>query len=112
MSISRHPWSRLTLSRLFLTAFVGAHATMTVAAPPAPAAEPPTRAPFVDVPRDHWAYEAVEELRQRGILLGYPPAPERPAMSPARARRQARPAPPSPGRRLGNPDRQRRQRRR
>lgn len=48
-------------------------------------AQPPSRSepgadrPFVDVPRDHWAYEAVEELRKRGILRGYPavspPAP-------------------------------------
>jgi hypothetical protein len=96
MSISRHHSSRPTLSRLFLTAFVGAHATMTVAAPPAPAAEPPTRGPFVDVPRNHWAYEAVEELRQRGILLGYPPAPERPATAPAPARGQAHPATSTP----------------
>jgi hypothetical protein len=27
---------------------------------------------FVDVPTDHWAYNAVESLRQKGILLGYP----------------------------------------
>jgi hypothetical protein len=72
------------------------HLSVVFAAPPAPAAEPPTRAPFVDVPRDHWAYAAVEELRQRGILLGYPPAPERPATAPAPARRQARPAPSTP----------------
>ena len=28
--------------------------------------------PFVDVPKDHWAYQAVENLRQKGILRGYP----------------------------------------
>jgi S-layer homology domain len=76
------------------------------AAPPVPAAEPPTHAPFVDVPRDHWAYEAVEELRQRGILLGYPPAPERPATAPAPARRQVRPALPSSRRGSGRSERQ------
>ena len=27
---------------------------------------------FVDVPKDHWAYEAVESLRSKGILVGYP----------------------------------------
>src|SRR5437660_9309703 len=27
---------------------------------------------FKDVPRDHWAYQAVEPLRARGILAGYP----------------------------------------
>ena len=30
------------------------------------------RAQFADVPKDHWAYGAVESLRQKGILLGYP----------------------------------------
>ncbi len=33
---------------------------------------PPDR--FVDVPPDHWAYGAVENLRQRGIIVGYPDA--------------------------------------
>jgi hypothetical protein len=28
--------------------------------------------PFRDVPQDHWAYQAVENLRQKGILRGYP----------------------------------------
>lgn len=28
--------------------------------------------PFKDVPTDHWAYQAVESLRQRGIIRGYP----------------------------------------
>ena len=28
--------------------------------------------PFKDVPQDHWAYQAVENLRQKGILRGYP----------------------------------------
>lgn len=28
--------------------------------------------PFPDVPRTHWAYAAVTELHQRGILHGYP----------------------------------------
>jgi hypothetical protein len=27
---------------------------------------------FPDVPKDHWAYQAVTELKQRGILRGYP----------------------------------------
>ena len=51
-----------------------------------PAADPaPARAtPFPDVPRGHWAFDAVEQMRQRGILRGYPPqrkktAPRRPA---------------------------------
>lgn len=29
--------------------------------------------PFPDVPRNHWAFSAVEELRERGIVRGYPP---------------------------------------
>src|SRR4051812_37764118 len=28
--------------------------------------------PFADVPNDHWAYDAVNELAQRGIVNGYP----------------------------------------
>lgn len=28
--------------------------------------------PFKDVPTDHWAYQAVTDLQQKGILLGYP----------------------------------------
>lgn len=53
-------------------------------------------APFPDVPRDHWAYDAVEQLRKMGILIGYPPehaakkvpAPvkRKPGSSPQRAR--------------------------
>src|SRR2546427_10550338 len=31
---------------------------------------PPER--FIDVPTTHWAYQAVESLRQMGILIGYP----------------------------------------
>src|SRR5687768_14554548 len=27
---------------------------------------------FKDVPSDHWAYQAVENLRQKGIVIGYP----------------------------------------
>ena len=32
----------------------------------------PPEHPFADVPRDHWAYDAVETLRQKGIIAGYP----------------------------------------
>jgi len=28
--------------------------------------------PFPDVPQDHWAYQAVTDLQQKGILIGYP----------------------------------------
>jgi ankyrin repeat protein len=30
---------------------------------------------FSDVPKDHWAYQAVTELKQKGILKGYPVDP-------------------------------------
>ncbi len=50
--------------------------------------------PFPDVPKTHWAYEAVTDLKAKGILIGYPP--ERPAavrpVPDAGARRK--PAPP------------------
>ena len=50
------------------------------AGPPGAARDPaPVRAtPFPDVPRSHWAYDAVEQLRQAGILRGYPPARAKP----------------------------------
>src|SRR5918911_1726163 len=28
--------------------------------------------PFADVPTDHWAYDAVNQLQQQGIFTGYP----------------------------------------
>lgn len=28
--------------------------------------------PFADVPVDHWAYEAVQQLQDKGIVIGYP----------------------------------------
>lgn len=55
---------------------------------------------FRDVPPDHWAYDAVNELAERGILLGYPETPR--AAQPAarfqatpssRTRSRSRPAP-------------------
>jgi hypothetical protein len=36
-------------------------------------ARPVRSTSFPDVPRDHWAYDAVEQLRKMGILIGYPP---------------------------------------
>ena len=54
--------------------------------------------PFPDVPREHWAFDAVEQLRQRGIVRGYPPRatftrPERrtTGQKPLPGRRPARP---------------------
>ena len=37
---------------------------------------------FPDVPKTHWAYQAVYDLKQKGILVGYPAPssqPSRPA---------------------------------
>jgi hypothetical protein len=46
--------------------------------------------PFPDVPRGHWAFDAVEQMRERGILRGYPPE-RKPAQRPgARKRALAR----------------------
>ncbi|HEY3281992.1 MAG TPA: S-layer homology domain-containing protein [Armatimonadota bacterium] len=28
--------------------------------------------PFEDVPKDHWAYQAVQTLQERGVVIGYP----------------------------------------
>jgi hypothetical protein len=47
---------------------------MPVAAVAGPDRAPVRDTPFPDVPRDHWAYDAVEQLRKVGILRGYPPA--------------------------------------
>jgi len=30
------------------------------------------QAPFADVPQDHWAYDSVNTLAQRGLIIGYP----------------------------------------
>jgi len=66
------PWNRATeeegfsdMRRLYkgLSA-LGAVAIVTVAAH--------AQAPFADVPRDHWAYDAVNTLSQRGLIIGYP----------------------------------------
>ena len=35
-----------------------------------PSAKSPIAAPFRDVPKTHWAFEAVEKLRQSGIIIG------------------------------------------
>ena len=32
----------------------------------------PVSPPFPDVPRNHWAFEAVERVRKAGIMIGYP----------------------------------------
>lgn len=32
----------------------------------------PISPPFPDVPKDHWAYQAVETLRKAGVIVGYP----------------------------------------
>ena len=44
--------------------------------PTTPAATIPTTPIFRDVPRDHWAYAAVQRLAAAGIIQGYPAGPE------------------------------------
>jgi hypothetical protein len=47
-----------------------------IAARNVPAArQPASDHPFSDVPPDHWAASAVETLRERGIVVGYPKIP-------------------------------------
>lgn len=68
--------------------------TPPAAAQPQQAAPAPLASqPFSDVPRDHWAFEAVEKLRQRGIITGYPGGTFNP---PAAATRQASRSTPAP----------------
>jgi hypothetical protein len=55
-----------------------------------PVAAAARRSHFSDVPAGHWAYDAVNELADLGILLGYPAAPRTPA-------HLSRPAAPTPG---------------
>lgn len=49
--------------------FLAASLSLAVVAPVMAQTAPDT---FKDVPRDHWAYEATEALRAKGILIGYP----------------------------------------
>lgn len=63
---------------------------------PAPAAGQQDEG-FPDVPKTHWAYEAVTDLKRRGILVGYPPetatpAPKKPAPAENRPRRRRTPS--------------------
>jgi len=48
---------------------LGAVVLLAIALGPAFAA---AAQPFSDVPRDHWAYNAIERLSQQGVLEGYP----------------------------------------
>ncbi len=51
---------------------------ITAWAAAAPADNAPVRTTaFPDVPKNHWAYDAVESLRQKGIIRGYPFEPSR-----------------------------------
>ncbi|HET6386917.1 MAG TPA: hypothetical protein VFJ58_26295 [Armatimonadota bacterium] len=62
----------------YLTASVSRRSVRSLKAlEPAPATAQASQ-PFPDVPRDHWAAHAVELLRERGIVIGYPPAPNPP----------------------------------
>jgi hypothetical protein len=46
--------------------------------------------PFPDVPENHWAFDAVEQLRKLGVVRGYPP--EQTFSAPRKAR-GSRPTP-------------------
>lgn len=46
--------------------------TLHMPAPTPKALRPVTGGPFSDVPKDHWAAAAVDTLRRRGIVVGYP----------------------------------------
>ena len=48
------------------------HTALHISAPKPSVIRPVTGGPFSDVPKDHWAAAAVETLRQRGIVKGYP----------------------------------------
>jgi hypothetical protein len=41
---------------------------------------------FPDVPKTHWAYAAVTDLKARGILVGYPPQPRAARQAPTAKR--------------------------
>jgi len=56
------------------------------AAPPASVPSVVVGGPFRDVPPDHWAAQAVETLRQMGIVRGYPAAPNQPRTAKEKAR--------------------------
>jgi hypothetical protein len=66
----------VVMSRLF--------AGMVLALCAAPVWAQAQGAPFSDVPRTHWAYDAVEEMRQRGIVRGYPAAKPAPVSPPVK----------------------------
>jgi len=85
----------MTRAILILTATL---ALLPAAAHAQQAPEPGQSGPFVDVPTTHWAYDAVDEMRRRGILRGYPATkPTRPAANP----KPKTPPQKSPARRRG-----------
>lgn len=59
-------WQRRVSIRLSSLIGIAALASFPVAASAAPDEG------FPDVPKDHWAYKAVVQLKQKGILKGYP----------------------------------------
>lgn len=59
-----------------LSALLGVLAPLTVSPLVTVSARAQDRAEFQDVPRDHWAYGALQRLMTTGLLEGYPPAGE------------------------------------
>lgn len=51
--------------------YLGASLALLAAAWASPA-KAQDQNPFKDVPTDHWAYQAVTDLQQKGIIVGYP----------------------------------------
>jgi hypothetical protein len=59
-----------------LTLTFGMLVTRAASAQERPTPPAPVRTePFPDVPKEHWAFDAVEQLRKLGILRGYPAPP-------------------------------------
>ncbi len=85
------------MKRVALTLITAVTLTVSLAAAAHAGTRAPVRdTPFPDVPREHWAFDAVESLRKRGIIVGYPPAAERPASfnaAPAKPAARAKRAP-------------------
>ncbi len=62
--------------RAFLTLFFAATAPAVVSPLLATSAHAQDRAEFQDVPRDHWAYGALQKLASAGLVEGYSPTGE------------------------------------
>lgn len=64
------------MTKLSALLAVAATAPAVVSPLMAPSAHAQDRAEFPEVPRDHWAYAALQKLAAAGVLEGYPPTGE------------------------------------